>query len=432
MDFKKLIGSIKAKVEQAQDTYDILTTPPRLTRLREEMVTNGVDAMIVKMISNVEYITGFHGLHDDENPHTAFITQDSAAFFTDFRYVEVAQTEAKGTTWTVTKQNHEGYEEINALGAEKDIKKIAVEDGISHKLFLEFTEKYADFEIIAAKSWIEKVRCQKDMVEVAAIQRAQAITDAAFDYIITILKPGMTEKEITAQLEFAMVQLGADCPAFSSIVAAGANGSLPHAHPSTYAVQEGDLVTMDFGAQYKGYKSDMTRTVCLGRATDQQRKVYSTVLSAQMAAIDAVKAGLSGVEIDKVARGIIKAAGFGENFGHGTGHGVGLDIHEKPNVSPRSKDTMRAGDVITIEPGIYLPGVLGVRIEDLVLVTKSGRHVFTQAPKELIEIEVSSREMSEESGFVNVAILTPEQAAKLGKPISEFAQPAPSQDAAVE
>ena len=194
----------------------------------------------------------------------------------------------------------------------------------------------------------------------------------------------MTEKEIAARLQYLMLHFGAEKMSFDPIVAGGSNGSMPHAVPTDRKIREGEFVTMDFGCVYGGYCSDMTRTVCVGQPTEEMRQVYEVVLSAQLAGIAAARAGATGTEIDGTARKVIEQAGYGEFFGHGTGHGVGVEIHEQPRVSPRSQEILAPGHLVTAEPGIYLPGLFGVRIEDMVLITEDGSRGLTHAPKNLI------------------------------------------------
>lgn len=356
----------------------------RIADIREKMKTESVEAFLITRASNVDYATGFDGIHDEEDPHCALITANEALFLTDSRYIEVASEQASSSEWKTVCTKEPLIDEIAAALNARNISTCALESLVSHKAFCAFEKKCAPTKIVAADEWIEKIRFQKSAEEIARINAAQAVTDKAFTHICDFIKEGMTEREIGVELEYTMKRLGADGLAFSSIIASGPNGSLPHCVPGERRVQKGDFITMDFGAEVAGYKSDMTRTVAVGSVSDEQKRIYDTVLQANLAGNAAVKAGATGKEVDAAARAVIEEAGFGENFGHGLGHGVGLEIHEGPNASPRSKDTLKSGDVITIEPGIYIAGVCGVRIEDLVEVQEGGARIITASPKELI------------------------------------------------
>ena len=231
---------------------------------------------------------------------------------------------------------------------------------------------------------INQLRSVKTSDEIESIKKAQAIAEEAFNHILTFIKPGVTEKQIALELDFYMLSHGAEALSFETIAVTGEKTSMPHGVPDDVIVKEGDLVTMDFGAVYKGYHSDMTRTVAVGKASDEQKKIYDVVLSAQKNALSVLKKGLPCAEADKAARSIIEEAGYGEYFGHGTGHGVGVEIHEGPNLSPRSTQKLQAGNVVTVEPGIYIPEKFGVRIEDMALITEKGYENLTSSPKELI------------------------------------------------
>lgn len=361
-----------------------MNSEKRLENLRKKLKVESADGIAVILSSNVDYITGFDGIHDDENPHVALITANEAIFYTDSRYRDVSQAQVAGTPWSVRCSGAPVLDAVADTLSELKLNAVAVEDAVPYKIYRECEEKFAPSAVVAAKGWVEKIRHEKDENEIERIAAAQAIADKAFAHICTFIEPGVTEKEIAIELEYAMAKFGADAPGFPTIVASGANGALPHCVPGSRKVQDGDFITMDFGAQVGGYKSDMTRTVAIGHVTDLQRKVYETVFSANAASNAAVRAGATGVHIDKAGRDVIEEAGFGEHFGHGTGHGVGIDIHEGPNASPRSKDVMQAGDILTIEPGIYLPGQLGVRIEDIVIVLETGEKVLSTSSKELI------------------------------------------------
>ena len=224
--------------------------------------------------------------------------------------------------------------------------------------------------------------------EVECIKKAQAIAEEAFEYILTFIKPGVTEKQIALELDFYMLSHGAEALSFETIAVTGKKTSMPHGVPDDTVVESGDFITMDFGAVYKGYHSDMTRTVAVGSVSDEQRKIYENVLQAQKSALSLLRAGEACQKADAAARDIISNAGYGKFFGHGTGHGVGVEIHEEPNLSPNYESPLKVGNVVTVEPGIYLPGKFGVRIEDMALITEDGYENLTKTPKELIVIEL--------------------------------------------
>jgi Xaa-Pro aminopeptidase len=394
------IEAIKAGLIQRQDEFGLTEIPDRLSRIRKRIKEAGLDALIINRSANVVYATGFSGIADEENPHVALITADVAIAFLDSRYYEVASAQAVGAQWEAVLARHEvrakAIEAIEGLS----VQRIGIEDTMSYGQFVRWTEALDTYEIEATHRLVEEVREIKDIDELARIAQAQAIADDAFAYILTFIKQGMTEKEIAFELELALRRRGAEALAFDPIVAAGSSGSMPHAKPSDYRIEKGDLITLDFGAQVDGYKSDMTRTICVGKANNLQKSVYKTVLEAQIAGIAALHATATCDQVDNAARSVIDAAGYGEEFGHGTGHGVGLDIHELPSLKPssilkpgedakpQSEATLKTGSVVTMEPGIYIPGKLGVRIEDLALVTKGGCHIFTSSPKDLIELDI--------------------------------------------
>jgi Xaa-Pro aminopeptidase len=233
---------------------------------------------------------------------------------------------------------------------------------------------------------VERLRSVKDPGELAAIEQAAALTDAAFDHVLSILRPGMREVDVALALEGYMRGNGSEGVAFQAIAASGPNSSKPHAGVSMRVIGEGDLLTMDFGARLQGYCADLTRTVVIGRASDEQRRIYEAVLAANEAGRAAVRAGAHGAEVDGVARTLLTECGYGDAFGHGLGHGVGLEVHEMPGLRKTSTDVLEAGNVVTVEPGVYLPGFGGVRIEDLVAVEQGGCKLLSNARRDLIEI----------------------------------------------
>lgn len=358
----------------------------RLAQLRSKLES---DALLVIMSQNVSYLTAFDGIADEENPHILYVSQDEALLFTDTRYVEVASHAAeKEGLISVICTPLRVEEELEKQLEKRSVQSIALEDQISYALYQKLSVSLEGIgkTVSPSSKLVENLRIVKDEDEIARIARAQEITDAAFADMLGIIKAGMTEAEVSAELSYRLLKNGASDLAFPNIVASGPNGSLPHAVPGSRVLSAGDFITLDFGAEYQGYKSDMTRTVALGPISDEQRKVYETVLAAQEASLAVLKSGITGVEADKPARSLIAEAGYGEYFGHGLGHGVGLDIHEAPNASPRSDAVLPMHATLTVEPGIYVPNQYGVRIEDLVVLDESGIRNLTKSPKQLIEL----------------------------------------------
>jgi Xaa-Pro aminopeptidase len=364
----------------------------RLNRLRERMRHEGIDAFVALRSVSVEYLTGFDHIRDLEDPHAVLVTADEARFISDARYLEAIQAQVAEQNSPYQVDNPQGKsipKDLCELWDLNSYKAIALEDTVMQRIFALFEEALVPVALTPAKNWVEDLRRTKDATELERIAVAQSITDQAFEHICSYLQVGQTEQEIALELEYTLRKLGADALAFPSIVASGPNGSLPHAVPSDRRIEASDFVTLDFGAAYRGYCSDMTRTVCVGgQPTDEQRRVYETVREAQLASLTAYKEGVTGTDADKAGRDIIEAAGYGAYFAHGTGHGVGLEIHEQPSVSPRGMDALQKGEVVTCEPGIYIPGKLGVRIEDMVAIEanngRSSVHNFTTSTKELL------------------------------------------------
>ncbi|MBR6403426.1 MAG: aminopeptidase P family protein, partial [Eubacterium sp.] len=259
-------------------------------------------------------------------------------------------------------------------------------ESISYIAYIGLREAFKEIELKPLNDTLMKPRQIKSLEEIELLRRAERIGDLAFDDILEILKPGMTELEVAAELEYSMKKHGAEGFSFDTIAASGKNSSMPHAIPSEKKLENGDFLTMDFGCIYKGYCSDMTRTVCIGKADDEQKKIYNIVLSAQLAVLEELRPGMMCKDVDRIARDYITAQGYGEYFGHGLGHGVGLYIHESPAFNTRDTSIVRPGMIETDEPGIYLPDRFGVRIEDMILITESGCEPLAHSPKNLIEL----------------------------------------------
>lgn len=339
---------------------------------------NGAQAALIHNPSNMRYLSGYTG------EGLLVISKNEQAIVTDFRYTEQAEQESLEyqVYETATARTHTfiAFERLKAAG----VTCVALEeDYITYAQYKTIVEAMPGLHFVALDRTPEKLRRIKDESEIEKIARANAITSETFDYICTYIQPGMSEKQIAMGLEQRMMELGADGIAFSTIVASGPNGSLCHATPGSRTVQAGDLVTLDFGARFQGYCADMTRTLAIGEISEEQRHIYDTVWEAQKRALAAVRAGVACKDVDTVARTYIDQAGYEGRFGHGLGHSTGLDIHEEPRCNALCTDILEEGMTMTIEPGIYIPNLGGVRIEDSVLVTKEGCRVLTPATKEL-------------------------------------------------
>ena len=355
-----------------------------LSNFRTALVAAGFDAAIVSDKLNQHYLSGF-----DFDDGYVLVTKEQSYLLTDFRYLEAAKAQVT-KEMTVLTPAHGHLTEMSALLAENGCKNVAVEDdSLSCFLFARFEEKLSDVKLQPGASKIlSDLRLCKDEEELAVIARAQAVTDAAFAHILTALHPDMTEVDVALELEFFMRKNGADGLAFDTIAVSGAASALPHGVPRRCKLERGFL-TMDFGARVGGYCSDMTRTVVLGKADAEIKKVYNTVLAAQNAALALAAEGVSCAAMDKAARDLIHGAGYEGCFGHSLGHGVGMFIHENPRLasSAAPEEVLKRGHVVTVEPGIYLEGKYGCRIEDMIAVTPEGKiQNFTKSPKELIEL----------------------------------------------
>jgi Xaa-Pro aminopeptidase len=346
-------------------------------RLAGELAGRELDRMLVTEMVNVRYLTGFGGTNG-----ACVCGSDTRLFLTDFRYAERAAAEVEG--WEVVTVAEDWLGGIaERLGGRTGFE----DDHVSVRTLERLRGKLADgVELIAASGTVEKLRRVKDEGELEAIAAAAELADAVWRWSLERGLAGRREREVARAAEARIRELGGE-PSFPAIVAAGPNGALPHAEPGEREIGRGELVVFDMGARLDGYCSDGTRTFASGEPGERARAVYADVLDAQAAALAAVRAGVGGEELDGVARARIEAAGHGERFGHGLGHGVGLEVHEAPRLSPRSEDVLGAGEVVTIEPGVYLPGELGVRIEDLVAVGEDGCRNLSGLPKELQAID---------------------------------------------
>ncbi|MDD7662661.1 MAG: aminopeptidase P family protein [Eubacteriales bacterium] len=351
----------------------------RVLKLMERLALDQCEAVLVHNPSNMFYLSGYTG------EGLVLIGREMQTIITDFRYTEQAEKQAPGFSVEMTEKgvSHEAI--VGRLCAEHEIGALYYEDDyLTVRSFESCRKAVPGVEWKSLHEEVQHIRQIKDEDELSRIAEACRITSEAFERLLPEIKEGVTEKELALKLEFDMLTHGATGLAFSTIVAAGANGSLPHAVPGDYKVRLGDMITFDFGAKYNGYCADMTRTVALGQPSDEMRKVYQTVLTAQQTARDAVMAGKCCKDIDAIARDYIYSHGYEGRFGHGLGHSVGIDIHEEPRLSMTCSAILEENQIMTVEPGIYLPGVGGVRIEDSVIVKKDGCIPLTSPTRELI------------------------------------------------
>ena len=337
-------------------------------------------ALLVARVPNRLYLTGF-----ETSDGYVLITKDAAVFLIDFRYVEKAKETVKSCDVQLSVSP---MAEIRALCEQHGIAHLYVEnDYVSMSLQKDLAAAVKPTEIVADDRFdtlLRDMRSVKNETELSLMQQAQKLTDDTFSYIVERIEAGRTERDVMLDMEFYMRRLGSEGVSFDFIVVSGKNSSLPHGVPTDKKIERGDFVTMDFGAVIGGYHSDMTRTIAVGAVSDEQKLVYDTVLKAQLSAIDAVKSGVVCKDIDKIARDLIYAAGYEGCFGHGLGHSVGVEIHERPNFNTRCDTVLKAGTVMTVEPGIYLENRFGVRIEDMVFVTADGCINLTKSPKGLL------------------------------------------------
>lgn len=352
----------------------------RLTRIRGGMLDRGLDAVLITDEKNQRYATGF-AFTDG----AVLVTLDRAFLFTDSRYIEAAE---RAVSHDITLRQFGAGSRLSELVrqavGECGAKAIGAEEGtLPHGEFLRW-EELLGTRFLPCQSLFSGLRAAKDEAELRCMRRAQSIAEAALEYVLAIIRPGITERDIAAEITYRLLKHGGEGVSFDPIAVTGTNSSMPHGVPSDAVVQAGDFVTMDFGCVKDGYCSDMTRTVAVGHATDEMKNVYDIVLRAQLAGIGAAAAGVTGREIDSAARKVISDAGYGEYFGHSFGHSLGLDIHEAPNASPSDDTPMPVGAVISAEPGIYLPGKFGVRIEDVLILRDGGCEDITKAEKSLL------------------------------------------------
>lgn len=354
----------------------------KIKKLASKLSPTGHEAALLTNETNIRYFTDF-----PNSEGSLFVTRDKAYLLVDFRYGEAAKKRVTNADVIVFEKY---YDELNALITKYETRDLIIESSSMTVASLKQLEKKIEGTGCRVMcndrldGLISKQRIVKSRAEIEKMRKAQQITEEALTELLNMVKPGVKESQLAFELEFLMRKKGASGISFDLITITGAKTSMPHGVPGDVEVKRGDLVTFDVGALYDGYHSDMTRTYAVGEASDEQRRVYDIVLKAQLTALAKVKAGVKAYDIDRTARSVIARAGYGDCFKHSTGHGVGLDIHEQPFVSARGETLLSEGMVITVEPGIYLPGKFGVRIEDMVVVTKDGCDNLATLPKELI------------------------------------------------
>ncbi len=354
------------------------TIEKRLSAFRIKLSEKNLDAVLITKRESYIYLSGFNGT-------SAFliITQNDALLVTDFRYVEQAGKQAD--KYEIVQYQGNVINTLSDVLKSRNVEKLGFEDrDLNYRKYLEYREKLGVKEFAPVEGMIDELRMIKDTDEINIIEKAVEIADKAFTHILSYIRPGVKEVEVAAELEYHMKKLGARKTSFDSIVASGKRASLPHGVASEKAIEAGDVITLDFGALYNDYCSDMTRTVFLGEPDREIRRIYGIVLEAQLRAIEGAKKGLKGKEVDSIARDIIYNNGFEKNFGHGLGHCLGLEIHEEPRFSPTGETNMENGMVVTVEPGIYVSGLGGVRIEDVIIINDDKPTILTKSTKELI------------------------------------------------
>lgn len=348
------------------------------------MADEGADVFLASHPANVAYLTGFEDVFDDGSGAVCAVTADAALVVTDSRYEDAARAAASGTPWEVESVSGSVLGRVCELLVEVGAAAPVLEECVTHAAYLKAVAALPGADVRTA-AWVEGLRRVKEPEEVERIAAAARLADEAMARVPALLRAGATERDVALEIEFGMRRAGSQGVAFAPIVAGGENSARPHAVPGTRPLARGDLVVVDIGARVRGYCSDLTRTFCVGAASERQREIHAAVLAANEAGRAAVRAGTAGRDADTVARAVLAAAGLGDAFGHGLGHGVGLEVHELPGAGPSSEPALPAGAVVTVEPGAYLPGMGGVRIEDLVVVGEGACTVLSAAPRDLIE-----------------------------------------------
>lgn len=352
----------------------------KLEKVREKLNEFEIDAIFINHLPNIRYLTGFSG-----SSGLCLISKNDAFFITDFRYKEQAKIQVKNFKKLIAtgKTLLDLIQERHIL---KGLKKVGFEaEYASFSLVNELKRRFKNLKLIPTKNFIEEISAVKTPDEIENIKTAIRISERVFNEILNIIKPGVAEIEVAAEISYLHKKFGAEKDAFDIIVASGWRSALPHGVASEKKLKKGELVVIDFGCVYNGYHSDITRTIAIGKISSEKRKIYQIVLDAQTRAIESARAGLKANELDSIARDYIKQKGYGKFFGHSLGHGIGTEIHTLPRIAPKSNYVLQKGNVITIEPGIYIPGIGGVRIEDDILINSTAE-TLTTLPRNLIEL----------------------------------------------
>ncbi len=351
----------------------------RIENVQNKLTDYGVDALLVTNMYNVRYLANFTG-----TTGLIVVTKDEAYFVTDFRYTEQAAEQAKG--FTIVQNEGLIYNEVANIVKEDQMEQLGFEEeNITYATYQKINDMIP-CELVPTSGIVEKLREVKSEEEIEIIQKAVNIAEKAYNYILGFIKPGMTEIEVANELDFYMRNLGATGVSFDTIVASGVRSAMPHGVASNKVIEEGDMVTIDFGCYYEGYASDMTRTFAVGDPGEKLKEIYAIVQEANRRVTEVAKAGMTGAELDAVARDYITEKGYGEQFGHTTGHGLGLEVHEGPSISYRNEDKLVENNIVTNEPGIYIAGLGGVRIEDDLVIKEDGNVNLMTSQKDLIII----------------------------------------------
>lgn len=350
----------------------------RLDKLRYALQEQGLQAILITNATNRQYMTGFTG-----SSGYVLISESKAYLLTDFRYMTQAPKQAIG--YEVVEHAPKAMATVRDLLLKLGITKVGFEqDDMTYGTFLSTSDALSGIQLQATSGLVEKLRMIKDASELAVMQEAADLADRTFDHILSFIQTGTKEIDIALEIEIFMRRNGATSTSFETIVASGERSALPHGKASDRVIQTNEFVKLDYGAYYKSYCSDITRTVVVGQPTDKHKEIYHIVLEAQLEALDKIRPGMMGKEADAIARNVIKRHGYGDYFGHGTGHGLGMEIHEAPRLSVQGDTVLTPGMTVTVEPGIYLPGFGGVRIEDDIVITETGIHILTHSSKDLI------------------------------------------------
>ncbi|MFD2116074.1 M24 family metallopeptidase [Paenibacillus yanchengensis] len=352
----------------------------RLSRLRHVMVESDIAALLIASPVNRRYLSGFTG-----SSGMLLITNSNQYLLTDFRYMTQAPLQAPN--FTVVEHGANPIENVKELLEQERVEELSFEqEHVTYSVFHSWSKQLSSIQWKPQSDIVEKLRRIKDDGEIAIMEQAAQLADRTFDHILQLIKPGIRESDLALEMEVYMRSHGATSSSFDTIVASGARSALPHGVASEKKLEHGDFVTFDFGAYFQGYCSDLTRTVVVGEATEKHIEIYNIVLEAQLHTLEHIKPGMTGKQADALARDIISSYGYGEQFGHSTGHSLGMEIHEAPRLSMYSDTILTPGMTVTVEPGIYLPGFGGVRIEDDIVITESGIKILTSSPKQLITL----------------------------------------------